>query len=212
MNNRTLIILAEQSLNSSLVQQQLASIEDLTVQVCNPDELTKLSWDLVVDLVIVDYQYLEDLTSANALPNFDVLGLSILLHNIPSEGFNETLMSSRSLKGLLFQNASVEHLTDSVKHILNGGLWLPRGFMEKMLHCYRELGVYKSVRYNLLTSRERQILDLLAQGRSNKEIADQLFLAECTIKTHIYKLYKKLDVHCRKEAITLTKSGFNDVS
>ncbi len=207
MSNKVLVILAEQNLSSSLIKQQLSSLQQLTVYVCTASELVKLSREVVVDLILVDYQHMVEMEKACQLPNFEVLGLDLLFHNVPDTNFKEEFVNSPALKGLLFQDVPVEHLTRSVKHILNGGLWLPRSWMEKMILCFRELGVYKNFSYKLLTSRERQILDLLSQGKSNKGMAEQLFLSESTIKTHVYKLYKKLDVHRRQDAITLLKNG-----
>lgn len=53
----------------------------------------------------------------------------------------------------------------------------------------------------LLSDREREVLQLLADGRSNEEIAGQLFISINTVKTHVSNLYVKLDVKRRTEAI-----------
>lgn len=53
-----------------------------------------------------------------------------------------------------------------------------------------------------LTEREYQILKLLAQGYSNADIADKLFLSLSTIKTHVSNLYSKMNVKSRFQAIT----------
>ena len=52
-----------------------------------------------------------------------------------------------------------------------------------------------------ITDREYQVLELLAAGRSNQEIADGLFVSANTVKTHIAHLYDKLDVSRRTQAI-----------
>lgn len=52
-----------------------------------------------------------------------------------------------------------------------------------------------------LTEREREIANLLAQGRANKEIAQELFISEKTVKNHINRIYSKLGVANRAEAI-----------
>lgn len=57
-----------------------------------------------------------------------------------------------------------------------------------------------------LNDREYEILHLIAKGLSNKEIAEQLFLALPTIKTHISNLYLKLDVKSRTQAIYKAQS------
>jgi ATP/maltotriose-dependent transcriptional regulator MalT len=73
--------------------------------------------------------------------------------------------------------------------------------MAKMLIHFRPYAISSQEISNTLTKREKQILDRIVQGQSNLEIADALFVAESTVKTHVYKLYKKLNVSCRKEAI-----------
>ncbi|MBX3703768.1 MAG: response regulator transcription factor [Steroidobacteraceae bacterium] len=56
-----------------------------------------------------------------------------------------------------------------------------------------------------ITARERQVLQLLADGRSNKEIAARLELSPNTVKTHVARLFEKLQVSRRTEAILLAR-------
>ena len=58
-----------------------------------------------------------------------------------------------------------------------------------------------------LTSREKEILELLVQGQSNKEIADKLFVSIETVKTHLRNIYSKLDVKSRLQAVSKVKSS-----
>jgi DNA-binding NarL/FixJ family response regulator len=53
---------------------------------------------------------------------------------------------------------------------------------------------------SVLTDREREVLDLLAQGLTNKEIAEQLFITTNTVKRHLKAVFEKLDVHTRSAA------------
>jgi DNA-binding NarL/FixJ family response regulator len=52
-----------------------------------------------------------------------------------------------------------------------------------------------------LTAREREVLNLLAHGLSNRDIAGELFLTQKTVKNHLSRIYEKLGVHSRSEAI-----------
>ena len=56
-----------------------------------------------------------------------------------------------------------------------------------------------------ITSREYEVLELIAQGFSNKEIADVLFLSESTIKTHVSNLLIKLNAKRRTQAVQIAK-------
>ncbi len=53
---------------------------------------------------------------------------------------------------------------------------------------------------NLLTDRQKQVFELILQNKSNKEISKELFIELSTLKTHINKIYKTLDIKNRKEA------------
>jgi two-component system, NarL family, response regulator LiaR len=54
-----------------------------------------------------------------------------------------------------------------------------------------------------LTSRERDILQLVVQGLSNPEIAAALFISQSTVKTHLRSIFKKLDVEHRVQAVVI---------
>jgi DNA-binding NarL/FixJ family response regulator len=54
-----------------------------------------------------------------------------------------------------------------------------------------------------LTAREREVLNLLARGRSNSDIAQELFITNKTVKNHLSRIYEKIGVHSRAEAIAL---------
>ncbi|MCU0441181.1 MAG: LuxR C-terminal-related transcriptional regulator [Bacteroidia bacterium] len=58
---------------------------------------------------------------------------------------------------------------------------------------------------SLLSKREWEVYQLLVIGNTDKEIADQLFISLNTVKTHIKKIYQKLDVRNRMEAAALSK-------
>ena len=66
-------------------------------------------------------------------------------------------------------------------------------------------------RLNSLSEREREVLRLLAQGRSNAEIGQALFLGENTVKSHVTHLFDKLGVRNRVEAAILAhETGLGD--
>ncbi|OEJ99715.1 response regulator transcription factor [Roseivirga misakiensis] len=56
-----------------------------------------------------------------------------------------------------------------------------------------------------ISTREMEVLELIAKGMSNQEIAERLFVSESTIKTHVSSLFVKLDVKRRTQAVTRAK-------
>ncbi|MEW6586407.1 MAG: response regulator transcription factor [Nitrospirota bacterium] len=59
----------------------------------------------------------------------------------------------------------------------------------------------------ILSQREKELLEFIYRGLTNKEIADRLFISEKTVKTHLYNIYRKLNVSRRTEAISLLLQG-----
>ncbi|MCY1183633.1 Transcriptional regulatory protein DegU [compost metagenome] len=57
--------------------------------------------------------------------------------------------------------------------------------------------------HQILTEREIQVLQLLAAGHRNREIAEKVFLSEFTVKSHLQKIYAKLDAKGRTEALAI---------
>lgn len=64
----------------------------------------------------------------------------------------------------------------------------------------------QALSYLGISDREYQVLELLAEGHSNKEIAADLFVSPNTVKTHLAHLYEKLEVSRRTQAVTKAKS------
>ena len=60
--------------------------------------------------------------------------------------------------------------------------------------------------YEQLTNRELEILNLVAQGLSNREIAEQLFVSRCTVESYIKHIYRKLSVTKRTQAVSTART------
>jgi DNA-binding NarL/FixJ family response regulator len=96
-------------------------------------------------------------------------------------------------QGYVFKNSSVEKLIPALRAVLAGQRWIPKEVASR-------LASRKS--FENLTSREVQVLDELAKGLSNKEIADILNISEHTVKTHLKNILGKLHAADRTEAVT----------
>jgi RNA polymerase sigma factor (sigma-70 family) len=109
-------------------------------------------------------------------------------------------------KGILLKYSAARDLVHCVREIGNGGCWFPSELVNKALE--RETGrriVQERVTQDL-TAREREVMLLVAQGLSNKEIGRRLNLAEGTVKIHLHNIYDKLQVRKRSAltAVALT--------
>ena len=97
-------------------------------------------------------------------------------------------------KGLLFKDAAPDNVVDCVREVAKGNLWFPHGLVNAAVE--RESGSQADGKCSIgvLTPRERQLALLVSEGLSDKLIAEQLNLAEGTVKTHLHNIYKKLGI------------------
>ena len=97
-------------------------------------------------------------------------------------------------RAYLLKDGPREELVDTIRRVHRGETCLAPSLVEKLA---------ASVSNEPLTRREQEVLELLARGRSNKEIASTLSISEPTVKTHLRSLFGKLDVLSRTEAIAV---------
>lgn len=95
----------------------------------------------------------------------------------------------------------LKHLSDRHKQMLNSGEMMQNacGISPERLEEIRELS-------KDLTKREKEILNCISEGKTNQEIADELFISYRTVKNHIYNIFTKLGIHSRAETIQIAIS------
>ena len=102
-------------------------------------------------------------------------------------------------KGYLLKDARREELLDCIRKVSRGTTCIPNEMMEKLITGFQR---------EPLTEREIEVLQLVAAGKSNKEIGLKLFISESTVKGHLHNLFSKLSVLSRTEAISVaTRRG-----
>ena len=102
--------------------------------------------------------------------------------------------------GYLLKNTGLLQIAESVKELHEGGSPMSANIARKMVNLFRD-NDKKNPFLELLSNREKEILQLLAKGLLYKEIAEQLGIATGTVRIHIHKIYEKLHVQNRTEAI-----------
>ena len=105
------------------------------------------------------------------------------------------------ISGIFYEDDDYAHIVKGVLAMFNGDLWFPRKVMSRYLTNNTSSHRIMLRKHDLLTARELEILQLLATGAKNTDIAAELSLSVHTIKTHIYHIYKKLDVSNRTQAV-----------
>ncbi|HCG5470094.1 TPA: helix-turn-helix transcriptional regulator [Vibrio parahaemolyticus] len=121
----------------------------------------------------------------------------------------ESLLTWSNLKGLFYFEDDFDKVMMGLKGILNGENWLSRDILNQLigylLSLNNTVGELETKLEMELTRRELQVLSALCQGGSNLDIADSLFVSEHTVKSHLYSIFRKLEVKNRMQAITWAK-------
>jgi DNA-binding NarL/FixJ family response regulator len=105
-------------------------------------------------------------------------------------------------QGYLLKNLDTEYWIDYLTNIVDGEAPVPRALANKILAEFssRTAG-QPEVDCRSLSAREKEVLLLLIQGLSNKEIGAALYISESTVKNHIRSMMEKLDLHTRAQLI-----------
>jgi len=102
--------------------------------------------------------------------------------------------------GYLLKNTNIQQLIEGLKELHNGGSPMSANIARKLVSLFREEHI-ESEPTTGLSKRENEILQLLSKGLLYKEIAEQLGISIGTVRQHIHKIYEKLHVQNRTEAL-----------
>ncbi|MBA35448.1 MAG: hypothetical protein CMI14_08455 [Oleispira sp.] len=137
--------------------------------------------------------------------------IQVAFFNTQSSSPIERLMAWPMVNGIFYKESSQQQLVKGITAIFEGEFWLSRRILAQYLERTRSKPRKVTHNANLLTRREKQILNLTATGATNTEIAEHLSVSMHTVKTHIYNLFKKIDVSNRIQAVNWAKDNLEDL-
>ena len=119
--------------------------------------------------------------------------------------FDDDEMLSGALRagaaGFVLKDSAAEDLIRAVRAVAAGDSWLDPGVAARVLTAYRRARPPDTVAADALTSREREVLHAIGRGLTNSEIAAALHISELTVKSHIGRVFTKLDLRDRAAAV-----------
>ena len=107
-------------------------------------------------------------------------------------------------RGYILKDMPFSELVDVIDNISRGGAAVSPGMAGKLFDVTRELLLHQELigtRKPTLTGREIEVLGLVADGKTSREIGDLLYISENTVKNHIRNILDKLGLHSRNEAV-----------
>ena len=223
-NKIQVFILSQQSLFRQGIEHSLSTMEDIEITGAAEvnDEVLSTIDNLPPDVAIVDIDAPSDsgLTLARRikqrLPNIGVVALT--------SNLNDTqLFQALKAQAAAYVNKEItaDQLVDTIRrvargeHPINESLTTRPNVANKVLQQFQELSWRSEAEAfaSPLTPRETKILNYIAQGYLNKQIAFELGISEQTIKNHVTSILRKLNANARTEAVVLAiKQGLISLS
>jgi RNA polymerase sigma factor (sigma-70 family) len=151
--------------------------------------------NLAPDIVIVD-PAMPELAAARILSTVNSENRSAhLVFFVASEDCELVLAATPVTCSIILRDTDSEALVQSLRHIANGHNVLPSAPSDSI--ASHEQGTNSESGLTTLTERERQIMRLVSEGLSNKEIGRRLNIADGTIKVHLHNIFQKLEISNR---------------
>ncbi|MDD3593705.1 MAG: response regulator transcription factor [Candidatus Gastranaerophilales bacterium] len=153
------------------------------------------------------------------MPDVDGITLIQKIKKIDSEsriiavtGYDDSDLIYRVMKegakGYILKTMASSQLIQGVIEVANGKIFMPSIIVSKFFEHFQTVVNEDSCPLsneenllNYLTQREEEVLDLLTQGITYKGVANQLFISETTVKTHVNNIFQKLQVNDRTQAV-----------
>lgn len=186
----------------------LANEEDLEMvgEASDGLEAIQKAREIAPDMVLMDLMMprcsgLEAIQALQVeMPRVDILVLTV--SETEADLFAAVKFGAR---GYILKNTEPEELTRAIFDIAQGGVIISPLMAAKLLTEFKESGVGTERAFTgedgtSLSPREGEVLQLVAQGATNKEIADALFISENTVKTHLGSILEKLHLSNRSQA------------
>jgi DNA-binding NarL/FixJ family response regulator len=179
---------------------------EVVAEAANGEEAVALAAELVPDVVLMDVRMprvngidaARQIRAANPATKIIMLTVSDDeddLYDAVKAGAN----------GYLLKEISVEEVAEAIRAVVQGQSLISPTMASMLLSEFNVLAKKAEERQQYptpaLTTRELEVLKLVAKGMSNREIADALYISENTVKNHVRNILEKLHLHSRMEAV-----------
>jgi DNA-binding NarL/FixJ family response regulator len=191
---------------------QLINLEDdlrVTGEAGNGKQAFELAKELTPDLILLDLN-LPDMNGFEILQGLrnEKCNARIVVFSVSEEQADVAKALRIGADGYLLKDMEPEELIDKLRESAHGKLVVSSKLNETIART-RQQQHDRPNHYSSLTEREKQVLELLAEGFSNKMIARKMSIAEGTVKVHVKRLLHKLGMRSRVEAAVWFTSEMN---
>lgn len=206
MDNKISVLIAD---DHSLLRQGLKQIleleEDMTVvaQASNGSEAVQLARECKPDIILMDI----NMPGTNGLQAIKEIKdekiecrIIVLTIHEDREYLFKTLQMGA--EGYVLKDAEPSVLIEAIRNVYSGRSFIQSNMTMELVREFNRVTMHEKGKRddNSLTSREIEVLELIAEGMINKEIAKKLYISEKTVKNHVSSIFRKLNVSDRTQA------------
>lgn len=204
--NKIKVLIAD---DHAMVRQGLKTILELEDDICivaeasNGNEAVEMARALKPDVLLMDINMpvLSGLQAIKLLKeSSERYKIIVLTLHQDREYLFKTLQMG--CEGYVLKDAESSVLIDAIRSVYKDQTFIQPNMTNELVREFQRVTLYENDKSlsNNLTSREVEVLKLIAEGMINKEIAKNLYISEKTVKNHISNIFKKLDVNDRTQA------------
>ena len=156
------------------------------------------------DVVLLDLE-LGETHGVDALRQFreETPGMHVIIYTSHDEEERIIQAAELGVDGYLLKGCPKDEIVGAIRSVHDGGTALEASVAAKLMHHMNKRSARDSEPAIHFSKREKQVLELLASGKTNRNIGTTLFISESTVKFHVHAILSKLDAGNRTEAVSI---------
>ncbi len=168
----------------------------------NGEDALKAVQDLAPDILILDVR-MSGKDGMGVLQELHNLGSPVKVVLLTGEISEEQVAISVGLgvRGIVLKESAPQVLVSCLHKVYSGGGWLETASFYEAIETTLHREKNREQLHLTLTTREIEMVKMVREGLKNKEIAERLCIAETTVKTHLFHIYRKLNVESRAQLV-----------
>lgn len=185
------------------LRKLLTSDDNLTIvgEASNGQECIQLLAKLKPDILLLDLR-MPDKDGLAVLEeiNFETMPTRVIILTATEDDRDVIRAMRLGARGVVLKQSATDLLVKSIHKVYSGEIWLDQHMTAEVMKAFAKSSEAGPRREKpLLSDREKEIVQLVAQGFRNKEIGEKLFISEQTVKNHLHNIFDKLGVSDRLE-------------